>query len=738
MNLVKWLRKNNRKLMAVVVVIIMLGFVGGTYLQQLTKRRMGLNKNEVVATFADNKEITQNDIEQADLELKILRMLKADTLLRSVQVPMFRTPDMQPLMLGELLFTDRQTSPMVISRIKQVARTNGYLISDKQINALYKGTLPAKIYWLLLKNEAQQAGIMAANEQAGQLLGSLIPQFFDGATYQQIMTSMINQGIPEPQVLQTMAKLLAVLEYAKLSCSSEDFTQAQIKHDISIETETLNLEFVRFDSALFTETQPNPTEEQILSHFEKYKAATSGNFNQENPHGFGYKLPPMIQLDYIVVKLDDVAKIIPEPTQQEMETFYQKNRERMFIEQILSDPNDPNSRQMTRIKSYAEVADEVAKNLMTQKIRSKSERILKEAVTIIDTAFEDIDITTLTTDQLAEKAGDYQTAAQQVSEKYKINLYAGQTGLLAADDMRADEYLSRLFIGAGMSNAMELTTFLFSVDPLNLSELGPFGTPKPKIYQNISPIMDMFSRVMVMVRIVKTNESSVPESVETTIAKNGIVLDETTPVKAEKIYFREKVTEDLKKTSAMNTAKTKAEEFIVQIVKDGWEDAITNFNQLYKKPISNPDDPNAFKLNTLTGIQRIPTEKIETLTVQNEGDPTAQLQMNMTKKDKLLIEKFYALIPDDANSLVEVPKIVEFAPDLSCYCLKSLSLKRLDKADYEKVKVIYAYRKDIIQSQSLAAAHFNPENILKRMNFALTKEKQSTENEVIKETKGKP
>ena len=39
MNLVKWFRKNNKKVMAVVVVVIMLGFVGGTYLQQLGQRR---------------------------------------------------------------------------------------------------------------------------------------------------------------------------------------------------------------------------------------------------------------------------------------------------------------------------------------------------------------------------------------------------------------------------------------------------------------------------------------------------------------------------------------------------------------------------------------------------------------------------------------------------------------------------------------------------------------------------
>ena len=53
MNLVKWFRRNNKKVMAVVVIVIMFGFIGGSTLMQLSKRRIGS-----IARFAEKTKIT--------------------------------------------------------------------------------------------------------------------------------------------------------------------------------------------------------------------------------------------------------------------------------------------------------------------------------------------------------------------------------------------------------------------------------------------------------------------------------------------------------------------------------------------------------------------------------------------------------------------------------------------------------------------------------------------------------
>ena len=97
-----------------------------------------------------------------------------------------------------------------------------------------------------------------------------------------------------------------------------------------------------FDSLLFADTQDEPTEEQILKHFEKYKNYFPDQISPDNPYGFGYKLPDSVRLEYIAVKLDDVAETVTRPIQEDIESFYQRNRERFAI-QVPSDPNDPNS-----------------------------------------------------------------------------------------------------------------------------------------------------------------------------------------------------------------------------------------------------------------------------------------------------------------------------------------------------------------------------------------------------------
>ncbi|GAH17501.1 unnamed protein product, partial [marine sediment metagenome] len=246
----------------------------------------------------------------------------------------------------------------------------------------------------------QLAGIRVANEQVGKLLAGVIPQLFEGLTYSQLIRSIIDQqGIPEEQILTTFGRLLAVLQYPHVVCSSEDVTSSQIMHIASWENETIDVELVKFDSAVFAapfllskeSTESEPNEDKIVEHFDKYKSFFAGAVSKENPYGFGYKLPDRVQLEYIAVKLDDVSSIVIPPTHQEKEEYYQKNIKR-FTVSVPSDPNDPNSPQTEKIKSYAEVASIISQGLLQDKINSRAERILQEAKTFTEAGLEDTDI----------------------------------------------------------------------------------------------------------------------------------------------------------------------------------------------------------------------------------------------------------------------------------------------------------------------------------------------------------
>gem|GEM_PF-4806939 len=267
MSLVKWFRKNNKKVMAVVVIVLMFGFIGGSSLTYLSQRSTG--KHKTVAYFLKKKKITSLQLALAQQDLEILRMLRADRLLQN-----------QPLtgiLLGELLFSEQRVSPALVNHIRRTIGTSGYRISEKQIADIYRRPMLGNIYWLLLTTEARLAGIRVSTEDVGRLLTRMAPQLFDGVTYTQLMRTLVNRNaVSEKRILTTFARLLAVLQYANLICSAEDVTSPQIVHAASHENETIDIEFVQFDSAVFAETQPPPDDRKMIEHLDKYKQFLAG------------------------------------------------------------------------------------------------------------------------------------------------------------------------------------------------------------------------------------------------------------------------------------------------------------------------------------------------------------------------------------------------------------------------------------------------------------------------------
>ena len=94
MNLMKWLRKNNKKLMAVVVIVLMVAFIGGSSFQYLFRGSGGAK--DAVAYFGHNQKISHLDLQAADQEVEIVSALGGDSVARA--------QGMAGLLLSELVF----------------------------------------------------------------------------------------------------------------------------------------------------------------------------------------------------------------------------------------------------------------------------------------------------------------------------------------------------------------------------------------------------------------------------------------------------------------------------------------------------------------------------------------------------------------------------------------------------------------------------------------------------------
>jgi hypothetical protein len=514
-----------------------------------------------------------------------------------------------------------------------------------------------------------------------------------------------------------------------------DLTDSQIRHTARRENETLDVESVRFDSAVFAKTMSEPREEDITAHFEKYKKFFIGQISEENPYGFGYKLPDRVRLEYVAVKIDDVSTIVKPPTEEEAEQFYQKNREQLFTEQVAKDPNDPNSPVVKQTKGYAEVSSAILKQMQQDRINSRAEQILLEVRSITDSGLvvTDVQDANLTSEHLKKLAGDYQKAAEEVGKKQGIILYSGQTGLLNGMEMQSNEQLGRMYVTPYGYSSVRLSQTVFSVNELEPNEPAPLYSQKPKMYESIGPAKDLMAqmsgdssgRIMALVRITDVQKACEPANIDVSFSTKTLELGPSTKTENKGVYLvREKVVEDMKRLTALETTKKRAEEFCDLVRKDGWDNALKKFNELYgRQAAKDPNDPNAFKFEIMAGLQRISRSKLETVAAQSAGNTAARWILDQARVQEQFVNQLFSLVPQDSNTVKQTPLVFEFKPNLSEYCVKSISVKRFSQEAYQSVKAMQAVKESQIQSQSLAAVHFNPDKILKRMNFRPAKER---------------
>jgi len=726
--------------MAVVVVVLMIGFIGGSALRMILERSR-FRGSKVIAHCLNGQKITGSDLIAARQELEILKMLGADVLLHNIYDSQSRILDLRGFFLGEVLFGDRSRAPASVGRVTQVITRNGYRISLKQIDDIYNRTVTSDIYWLLLSREAAYAGISISNEEAGNYLAVAIPKVIPNATYGKVVSGIVNrQAIPEGRILATFAKLLAVLEYGRMVCSAEHVTQAQMRHAVSFEQEVIAAEYVRLDSSVFADDVCEPTLEQVNEHFERFKDYYPGTVSDENPYGFGYKLADRVRLEYIAVKMADIEQIVQRPTPEDVERYYAANIDQ-YTQPVPSDPNDPNSPVVEKTRSFVEVADTLTTELLERRKNAKATEILEEVQRLAQGSLGEMeaDRSQLDANQLARMAADYGEVARQLSDRYGVSLYSGQTGLLSALDMQRDQYMGQLYLRGLAGSSVGLVQIVFAVDGLGSSELGPLAIEKPALYESLGPFYDVLGRIMLVARVTQAQPAGQPKNTELTFSVKKLELDEQQGRDEEKDLYslREAVVTDLKKLSAMATTQEKARQFKALVAQLGWEGAVEKFNELYGPADANTTDSNSpvatgedepFRLETLGTGRRISNQRLMTMLVQGQGNPAGPALVEGIRTQSLFMERLYSLVPPDANTLDTVPYIMEFKPHMSYYCFKNLTINRVSSDQYERIKPIQAYSSDLAQAQSMTAVHFNPANILNRTNFVpAVREKQQQE-----------
>jgi hypothetical protein len=560
-----------------------------------------------------------------------------------------------------------------------------------------------------------------ANNQAKQLLRQIIPQLTQGQTDAKQLVDFIikNRSVPEKEVFRIVADIWSIYAYTKMITSSGDVTISQVKAAIGREGEKINAEFVKINASDFVAAQPEPAAEELDAQFEQYKSFLPGQITDQNPYGFGYKLPAMIAIEYLVLKLDDVRTLITEPTANETETFYQQNLDSpdyqsLFKYDELTDPNDPASK-VQKTKSYADIAGQIQRIMTLDKTNRQADMILNEAIGLTEAGFAGINIDQADSAELGRLAGDYKEVAAKLTNKYKIKIHTGQTGMLSAADMVSDRYLGRLSVEGQNQKVIPLNTVAFALDELGGSKA--LGVSRLKMWQNIGPAKDMFGSMVAILRVIRAESASEPANVTVSISKAGLILDETE--QRENLYStKDKVAEDVKLQKAMYPAKTRAAELVKLVNQKGWTEALDQLN----KPQSDAQTAPTVKLqlDKLSDQTKVSAMDIQAARAQSADSPVAATFIRSTMEQKELLDELYSLLPADKTEAANLTSVFEFKPGACYYVVKNVSRTAVTRQDYLQKKGQVALMLDAARSESLLLTHLRLDNIFKRMNFTPT------------------
>jgi hypothetical protein len=721
MNLMKWMRKNKPKIMAIVVVLIMIAFTVPTLVSQW--QRPGIKGNKPIGHYYDKKgAISNDDILASQHELNILKSLGADAFLQS-RASLMQTADIPSLALSQVLFAESRISPFVSEEIKRIARQQQLRLADWQIDDFFRqqSTEKPEILWLLLKAEAKAAGIVVSDLEAGSALKSVLPQMpqMRGATAEQVLASIMErQGVGQDAIVGTFADLLAVLQYAKLVTQGEDATLAQLKYETLRQGQSMDIEAVIFSAAALTKKAAEPTADALQKQFAAYKAFVPFDVTAENPYGFGYKQPPRVKLEWMLVELSDVAKLVKAPTAEQAEDYYQRNQNQ-FTEQIPSDANDPNSQKVDKLKNYADVAAQISKQLLDTRIAERADSILAAAKGIADGNLAEANLENLTAQETAKLTGDYTTAAEKAGQQFGLTIHSGTTGFVSPEDMMRNEIFGRLFMTGQDRAKTPLVMMVFAINELSASRLSPFAPAKPRMYESVGPFNDYMQNVVALVRITGAQKAGEPCSIDITDAKKLPVMKGSAFAESNDVYaVKDAVKEDVKKLEAMAIAKQAADALMAAIPTLGWDKALAAVNTQYGIASAEANKPaDTFKLEPLKGLRRISEQEVKMMQAKAAHDPVQSIYVKRYALQKRLLDKFYSLLGPDKTVATNVPMLVEDTPDMNYYVVKSMSRTTVDPATYQKMKGQIALMQDYTHGQSLGFEHFKADNIIKRMKF---------------------
>jgi len=720
MHIIKWIRKNERKLMAWLVILIMISFVGGYGLQQFLMYIGQGGAKHVEAVYGDGQKIRSIDVYHAQQELEILKMLMVDRMLLAFS-QMYS--DLTPQLLELILFPDARASGELRLQLLQLAERGQIDLKTEEIDRFFasKRHRP-EILWLLLKKEVEKVGFVLSDADAEGFLRQIIL----GLTQNQLDPAVLINRIMEQTKKSrqgnywAFGSLVSVMNYADMVLGNYLVTTDEIRSHIARTMEKLSAQVLLLDADLWVDEQSEPTEEEIQKQFQTYRTVYPMAFSPENPYGFGYAVGRRVQLEYLLIRLDEIQNKIEKPSFEELEAYYTANLSKYQTTEPL-DPNKPDAGTRTITRPFAQVVQQIRQEMERQRAEDLANSILNEARQMTDVGWDALDFEKVTVAQLQQTAGDYTAAARQLAQKFQITVRTGKTGWLRPEDLASDSFLRRVALPTSSETSVRLLDVLMAIPEDGKPSSVP-GLPSVRIWETIGPLSGgilaegQYVSLRGMLRVIGIQPPVLPEDLNFSFENRGILLSDASVPSV--FSVRQQVSKDLKTLRAMEKARSQASDLIRFVETEGWEKGLQRFYEVHY-PQTDPNNPVSTRpqVRTITNQMIPPQSQVETLR-QRLSVPSASRDLLVGRyQNAVFVRKLAEMLEPSQQTTGPIARLVVVESARNVGVVKELTRQPATEKDYADNKSKMAVQRALLAKMGLGLTHFNPENIVSRMGL---------------------
>ncbi len=467
--MMKWLRKYNRQLLAIVTALILVSWLIGEPLRDFLMP----DPARFVIGSAFGAEIRNRDLVGTQATVAILEAL---------EVP-WRNPN---------VFLDAESAPLRVE------------------------------HWHLLSEEAKRAGMIATESDVDEFLrGQQVAGWRLDGIRNRMQVSLAH-------IRAAIADYVRIMRLASIATTYAGPSERQIRHVLRDTRDRIQVRIITFRGVDFMDDAYVPPDAELAEQFERYRDV----YPQDSPDGFGYKWPRRLRVEVLSVRVADVAEKIV-PGDDELRRYYRRNRNQPEYQRhelrapqtqptataAATQPAKPEivAVPMTFEEARPRIEERMKRETAVRRIREAMERIAAELARPWLGQSPGPDGYKRPPDEV--RAPDYLSkACETLARKYAVPLTFRRTELLTAADARREEGLGMAVTVGEARDRLTFAEYAFRVpgffDAAAAGETAPrlalYQTPDAPLY---APAPDQPMGAFLF-RVVETREPASPTSLD--------------------------------------------------------------------------------------------------------------------------------------------------------------------------------------------------------------------------------